>query len=75
MSATLDRAAEASKSIAVVIGTPGWPTYVYRGRNRAEAERIANFWDERTDTYIVEPPKGALAVALFKLDWLIEQLT
>lgn len=41
-----------------------------------EAVRKANFWDERMTTWLIEerPPRGALAVALWRFNYLIGKL-
>lgn len=51
---------------------PGSLTEVYRGRDLVKAESIANFWDERVNTYITHPspPTTPLDLALDKLDQL-----
>lgn len=51
---------------------PGMRVNVYRGHDREEAHRIANFWDERVNTYITEerPPRELSAY----LNWRFDQL-
>lgn len=48
-------------------------TNVYKGQDREEAVRIANFWDEKVDTHFFDfnnLPQDAMSVANRKFDAL-----
>lgn len=60
--------------VTIAFPNPEARTNAYNGFDRDEAVRIANFWDERVNTWIheVKPPTDALSLAMARFDNLIE---
>jgi len=57
-----------------VVTTGHLHTVIYDGHNRERAIEIANFWDERQDTWLetIAPPTNPLARAMWRFDRLQE---